>query len=56
MIGDKFLVRGYDSGEYFQPREKYDPTLFLSSKKKTNYKTLEIIPLELLKKYAIDLS
>ena len=41
MIGDKFLVRGYDNGEYFQIREKYNPTLFVSSKKKTNYMTLE---------------
>ena len=41
MIGDKFLVRGYDSGEYFQTREKYNPTLFVSSKKKTNYMTLD---------------
>ena len=41
MIGDKFLVRGYDNGEYFQIREKYNPTLFVSSNKKTNYMTLE---------------
>ena len=41
MIGDNFLVRGYDKGEYFQVREKYSPTLFVPSKKKTNYKTLE---------------
>tara|TARA_B100001250_G_scaffold152326_1_gene130785 strand:- start:452 stop:892 length:441 start_codon:yes stop_codon:yes gene_type:complete len=41
MIGDNFLVRGYDSGEYFQFREKYNPTLFVSSNKKTNYQTLD---------------
>ena len=41
MIGDKFLVRGYDNGEYFQTRENYNPTLFVSSKKKTKYMTLE---------------
>ena len=41
MIGDNFLVRGYDKGEYFQVREKYSPTLFVPAKKKTNYKTLE---------------
>ena len=37
MIGDHFLVRGYDRGEYFQFREKYSPTLFVSAKKKTKY-------------------
>jgi len=41
MIGDHFLVRGYDRGEYFQFREKYSPTLFVSAKKKTKYQTLE---------------
>ena len=41
MIGDNFLVRGYDNGEYIQFREKYNPTLFVPSKKKTFYKTLE---------------
>ena len=41
MIGDSFLVRGYDRGEYFQFREKYSPTLFVPSGKPTNYRTLE---------------
>tara|TARA_B100001093_G_scaffold172067_1_gene164849 strand:- start:4542 stop:7031 length:2490 start_codon:yes stop_codon:yes gene_type:complete len=41
MIGDSFLVRGYDNGEYIQFREKYNPTLFVPSKKKTFYKTLD---------------
>ena len=41
MIGDQFLVRGYENGEYIQFREKYSPTLFVPSKKKTFYKTLD---------------
>ena len=41
MIGDHFLVRGYDKGEYFQFREKYSPTLFVPAKKRTKYQTLE---------------
>ena len=41
MIGDQFLVRGYENGEYIQFREKYSPTLFVPSKKKTYYKTLD---------------
>ena len=41
MIGDQFLVRGYENGEYIQFREKYKPTLFAPAKKKTFYKTLD---------------
>ena len=32
---NKMLVRGYDNGEYFQIEEDYQPTLFVSSNKKT---------------------
>jgi DNA polymerase elongation subunit (family B) len=41
MVGDDFLVRGYDNGRHFTTREKYSPTLFLPSNNKTKYKTLE---------------
>jgi len=41
MVGDDFLVRGYDNGRHFIDREKYYPTVFLPSKKKTEYTTLE---------------
>lgn len=41
MIGDQFLVRGYENGEYIQFREKYQPTLFVPAKKETFYKTLD---------------
>jgi len=41
MIGNQFLVRGYDNGEHVMFREEYSPTLFVPSKKKTKYKTLE---------------
>ena len=41
MVGDQFLVRGYENGERFQTREKFQPTLFVSSNKRTKYKTLE---------------
>mgnify|MGYP001456364639 FL=1 len=40
MIGDQFLVRGYEDGKNFMIREKYSPTLFVSSNKKTFYRTL----------------
>jgi DNA polymerase elongation subunit (family B) len=41
MVGNQFLVRGYDDGRHFMVREKYQPTLFVPSKKQTYYKTLE---------------
>ena len=41
MVGDHFLVRGYENGRHFATREKFYPTLFISSNKKTKYKTLE---------------
>ena len=41
MVGDDFLVRGYEDGQHFTDREKYCPTLFVPAKKKTKYKTLE---------------
>ena len=40
MVGDQFLVRGYEDGKNFMVREKYSPTLFVPSNKKTFYKTL----------------
>ena len=41
MVGDRFLVRGYEDGKHFMVREEYHPTLFVPSKKQTYYKTLE---------------
>ena len=41
MVGDNFLVRGYENGKHFAIREKFYPTLFVQSKKKTKYKTLD---------------
>jgi DNA polymerase elongation subunit (family B) len=40
MVGDNFLVRGYENGEHFMVREKFSPTLFVPSKKQTKYQTL----------------
>ena len=41
MVGDNFLVRGYEDGKHFMTREKFYPTLFVPSKRRTKYKTLE---------------
>jgi len=40
MVGDHFLVRGYENGKHFMTREKFYPTLFIPANKKTKYKTL----------------
>ncbi len=40
MVGDQFLVRGYENGEHFMIRERFSPTLFVPSKNKTKYRTL----------------
>ena len=40
MVGDQFLVRGYEDGKHFATREKFYPTLFVPAKKKTKYQTL----------------
>ena len=40
LVGDNFLVRGYDNGKHFMTREKFYPTLFVPSKRKSKYKTL----------------
>ena len=40
MVGDHFLVRGYENGRHFMTREKFSPTLFVPSNKKTKYQTL----------------
>ena len=38
MVGDHFLVLGYENGRHFATREKFYPTLLVPSKKKTKYK------------------
>ena len=40
MVGNQILVRGYENGQRYTHRDVYNPTLFVSSKKKSNYRTL----------------
>ena len=40
LIGNQFLVRGYENGKSFETREEFIPTLFVKSKKESKYKTL----------------
>lgn len=41
QVGNSFLVRGYDNDNSVMLNEEYSPTLFVKSKIKTKYKTLE---------------
>jgi DNA polymerase elongation subunit (family B) len=41
MIGNQFLVRGYDNGDHVMFKEEYSPTLFIKSNVPSKYKTLE---------------
>ena len=41
MVGNDFLVRGFENGKSFTSREKFSPALYVPSKKKTKFKTLE---------------
>ncbi len=41
LIGDQFLVRGYENGNNFMIRDKFNPTLYVPTKKESKYQTLE---------------
>ncbi len=41
MIGDNFLVRGYEDGRKVKYKDKFQPTLYVKSKKESRWKTLE---------------
>ena len=53
LIGNQFLIRGYENGKHITHREEWKPTLFVPYKRKTKYKTLEgesVEPMQNLKK------
>ena len=41
MIGNQFLVRGYENGKQFQDKVQFNPTLFLPTPKESGWKTLD---------------
>jgi DNA polymerase elongation subunit (family B) len=43
---NKMLVRGYEDGRYFQTEEEFQPTLYVTSKKQSKYKTLDGLSVE----------
>ena len=49
LIGNQFLVRGYENGKRFEIRDEFYPTLFVKTKKESKYKTLEGVPVEPVK-------
>ena len=46
VVGNDVLVRGYEDGRSVMFREKYQPTLFVKSKRDSKYHTLDGIPVE----------
>ena len=40
LVGNQFLVRGYENGKSFMTREEWKPTLYVASKGKTKFKSL----------------
>jgi len=49
LIGNQFLVRGYENGKRFETRDEFYPTLFVKTKKESKYKTLEGTSVEPIK-------
>lgn len=43
---NKIYVRGYEDGNYFSYEEEFQPTLYVLSKKKSKYKTLDGLDVE----------
>ena len=41
MVGNNFLVRGFENGRSIMFKEEYAPTLYVKSKKESKYKTLD---------------
>ena len=41
VIGNDFLIRGYENGKRVQYKEKYRPTLYVKSNRESEWKTLE---------------
>ena len=41
QIGDHILVRGYEDGKRFDDRIEYHPTLFVPTRDKSEYKSID---------------
>ena len=41
LIGNKFLVRGYEDGKRIKIRDDFSPSFFVPARERTKYRTLE---------------
>ena len=41
QIGDHVLVRGYENGQRFDDRIEYHPTVYIPTKDKSKYKSID---------------
>ena len=41
LVGDNLLYLGYEDGQRIQRKFKFSPTLFVVTKKQTNFRTLD---------------
>ena len=41
VVGNNFLIRGYSNGKKVIYKEEFQPTVYLKSRKKTKWKTLD---------------
>ena len=39
--GNQILVRGYEDGKRFKDKIEYDPTLYIPSRTRTDYRTID---------------
>ena len=46
QIGNDILIRGYENGKHFSDRQKFQPTLYVPTKRKSKWRTLDNIPVE----------
>ena len=49
QIGNDILIRGYENGKHFSDRQKFQPTLFVPTKRKSKWRTLDNLPVEPVK-------
>ena len=46
QIGNDILIRGYENGKHFSDRQKFQPTLYVPTKRKSKWRTLDNLPVE----------
>ena len=49
QIGNDILIRGYENGKHFSDRQKFQPTLYVPTKRKSKWRTLDNVPVEPVK-------